>query len=79
MMTGIPKLGKHISVSGVVDKFKVSGSIARMLLSELHKNGTLLTGEKHGKQCLFYPAAVAVEKVAVATDKEAGKKAGKKK
>jgi small subunit ribosomal protein S25e len=32
LMTGIPKLGKHISVSAVIEKFKVLGSIARILL-----------------------------------------------
>lgn len=34
-MTGIPKLGKHISVSGVVEKYKVVGGIARTLLQRL--------------------------------------------
>lgn len=35
IMTGIPKIGKHISVSGVIEKFKVLGSIARVLLKRL--------------------------------------------
>lgn len=35
IMTGIPKLGKHISVSGVVEKYKVIGGIARTLLQRL--------------------------------------------
>lgn len=35
LMTGIPKLGKHISVSGVVEKYKVIGGIARTLLQRL--------------------------------------------
>ena len=31
----IPKLGKHISISGVVEKYKVQSSIARILLRRL--------------------------------------------
>ena len=35
IMTAIPKLGKHISLSIVVDKFKIQNSIARVLLKRL--------------------------------------------
>ena len=35
IMTGIPKIGKHISLTTVVDKFKVIGAIARILLKRL--------------------------------------------
>jgi small subunit ribosomal protein S25e len=35
IMTGIPKIGKHISLTNVVDKFKVIGSVARILLKKL--------------------------------------------
>ena len=35
IMTAIPKLGKHISLSSVVEKYKVQGSIARILLKRL--------------------------------------------
>lgn len=35
LMTGIPKLGKHISVSSVIEKYKVIGGIARTLLQRL--------------------------------------------
>ena len=35
IMTAIPKLGKHISLSIVVDKFKIQNSIARVLLRRL--------------------------------------------
>jgi small subunit ribosomal protein S25e len=35
IMTGIPKIGKHISTSMVIEKFKVLGSIARTLLRRL--------------------------------------------
>ena len=79
MLTGIPKLGRHISVSGVVEKYKVIGSIARMVLRTLVNNGTLKVAEKHSKQSLYTPAVVPVEKPAVAAEKEAGKKGGKKK
>ena len=78
IITGVPKIGKHISISGVVEKYKVSGSIARMVLKTLEQNGTIKAAEKHGKQTLYYPAVTAVEKTAVAADKDAGKK-GKKK
>ena len=79
MMTGIPKLGKHISISGIVEKYKVIGSIARMLLKELVANGTLKCIESHSKQAIYTPTVVPVEKAAVTTEKEAGKKGGKKK
>ncbi len=35
LMGAIPKLGKHISLSSVVDKFKVQSAIARILLKKL--------------------------------------------
>jgi small subunit ribosomal protein S25e len=35
LLTTIPKLGKHISVSAVIEKHKVLGSIARILLRRL--------------------------------------------
>ncbi len=35
LMGAIPKLGKHISLSSVVDKFKVQSAIARILLRKL--------------------------------------------
>lgn len=35
LMGAIPKLGKHISLSIVVDKFKIQNSIARILLKRL--------------------------------------------
>jgi hypothetical protein len=77
MMTGIPKLGKHISVTHVVDKYKVIGSIARMVLRRLVKNGTLKAHEFHGKQFLLTPTVAHVEKPAA--EKEGKKEKGKKK
>lgn len=78
MLTGIPKLGKHISLTHVVDKYKVVASIARMLLRTLHKNGALKLSEKHSKQALYSPTVAIAEKVAT-TDKEGKKEKGKKK
>jgi ribosomal protein S25 len=74
IITGIPKLGKHISISGVVDKYKVTGGIARILLNKLFESGTLKKGEAHSRQALFYPAVTAVEKTAVAAETKETKK-----
>ena len=71
-------MGKHISVTHVVDKYKVVGSIARMLLRILHKNGALKQVEKHSKQSLYAPTVAIVEKAVVA-EKEGKKEKGKKK
>lgn len=66
-MTGIPKIGKHISLTNVVDKFKVIGSIARILLRRLEQSGALKRNEIHSRQGLYYPLAVAENKAAVET------------
>ena len=71
-------MGKHISVTHVVDKYKVVGSIARMLMRILHKNGSLKLVEKHSKQSLYTPTVAIVEKT-VTTEKEGKKEKGKKK
>ena len=82
LLTGIPKLGKHISASQVIEKFKVVGSIARLVLKQLADSGAIKSTEQHSKQGLFTPVAVAAEKapVVVAAEKEAqkGKAAPKK-
>ena len=64
MLTAIPKLGKHLSVTTVIDKFKVVGSIARALLRTLHKNGSLKLIEKHSKQAIYAPSVAIVDKPA---------------
>lgn len=76
LLTGIPKIGKHVSVSQVIEKYKVVGSIARMVLKQLTDSGAIKSVEQHSKQGLFTPVAVAVEKapVAAAAEKDAGKK-----
>lgn len=77
MATGIPKLGKHISVTTVVEKYKVVGGIARALLRALNKNGSLKLIEKHGKQSIYAPTVAIVEKAAN-TEKEGKKEKAKK-
>lgn len=64
MMVGIPKLGKHISVTHVVEKFKVVGSLARAVLKRLQAKGDLKQAEQHSRQGLYYPTVAIVEKVA---------------
>ena len=73
LLQGIPKIGKHISVPQVVDKYKIVGSIARALLRELVATGALKVVEQHSKQGLYTPAVVAAEKTAAVPEKEAGK------
>lgn len=74
LVTGIPKIGKHISVSQVVQKYKVGGSIARAVLKQLATTDSLKTSEKHSKQALFYPGVVAVEKTVATTAENVPKK-----
>lgn len=63
IITAIPKLGKHISTSALIEKFKIVGSIARTLLRKCVENGSIRAIETHSKQTLFTPVAQAVEKV----------------
>lgn len=62
----------------MIEKYKIVGSIARVLLKTLEKNGVIKCIEKHSKQVLYTPVAVPVEK-APAAEKEAPAKKGKKK
>lgn len=78
MLTAIPKLGRHISVTHVIDKFKVVGSIARAMLNKALEAGSIRNVEKHSKQALFTPTAAPEKPAAVVETKETGKK-GKKK
>lgn len=79
ILTAIPKLGKHISTSIVIDKFKVLGSIARIMLKRCEENGTLKRTESHSRQALYYPAVAAVEKPAAEVKETKKEKAAKKK
>ena len=74
MLTGIPKLGKHISVSAVIEKYKVVGSIARILLKTCEEKGTLKSVERHSKQALYYSTVAPVEKAAETQPAKQGKK-----
>lgn len=75
ILTGIPKLGKHISTSALIEKFKIVGSIARTLLRKAVENGSIRSIESHSRQTLYTPIVVAVpEKAAVVETKDAAKK-----
>lgn len=84
ILTGIPKAGKHISTSLVIEKFKVVGSIARMLLRRAAENGSIRSVETHSKQTIYTPVAqpekavvAEVKEVAAGTKKEKAPKAKK--
>jgi small subunit ribosomal protein S25e len=76
ILAAIPKLGKHISTSAVIEKFKIVGSIARILLRKAVENGSIKSVESHSKQTLYTPIAQLVDttKPVVAETKEAGAK-----
>jgi small subunit ribosomal protein S25e len=71
ILTGIPKLGKHISTSALIEKFKIVGSIARILLRKSVENGSIRAIETHSRQTLFTPVAQAVEPTKVAAETKA--------
>ena len=60
----------------VVDKFKVVGSVARILLRKAVANGSIKAAEEHSKQSLYYPAVAIADKPvdAKAGDAKKGKK-----
>lgn len=76
ILTAIPKIGKHISLTNVIEKFKVVGSVARILLRKAVANGSIKAAEEHSKQSLYYPAVTIAEKPvdAKAADTKKGKK-----
>jgi hypothetical protein len=76
-MAGIPKLGAHVSVSTIVEKFKVVGSIARMLLRKCLAEGSLGQNDVSSRQFLCYPKVQVAAKVEVAK-KEVKEVKGKK-
>ena len=79
MIKGIPNLGKFISVASVIEKYKVIGSIARVMLRKCIDNGSLKRTDVHGKQFVCAPTVAIVEKVAADTGKEGKKEKAKKK
>jgi len=68
LIAGIPKLGKHISTSILIDKYKVVGSIARILLKRCVENGSIKAVENHSRQTLFTPIQVAEKAAPVAAE-----------
>ena len=76
ILTAIPKIGKHISLTNVIEKFKVVGSVARILLRKAVANGSIKAAEEHSKQSLYYPAVAIADKPvdAKAADTKKGKK-----
>ena len=76
ILTAIPKLGKHISLTLVVEKFKVVGSVARVMLRKAVNNGSIRATEVHSKQSLFTPTQAVADKPAEtkAGDAKKGKK-----
>lgn len=79
VLLGIPKLGKFVSTSAVIDKFKVVGSVARALLKKCVENGSLATIEKHSKQTIYTPIVQVETKAAVAENAPAQKAKAPKK
>ena len=75
MLNSIPKINKHIGVATIIEKYKVAGSVARMMLRKCLENGSLKLAEKHSRQALYYPAVAIADKVA---DPKAEGKKGKK-
>jgi small subunit ribosomal protein S25e len=59
IITGIPKLGKHISTSILVEKYKIVGSLARTLLRKCAETGSIRSVESHSRQTLYTPVQVA--------------------
>ena len=74
ILTAIPKLGKHISTSALIEKFKIVGSIARILLRKAAEAGTIRSVDAHSKQTIYTPVAQAVPVVAAVEAKDAGAK-----
>ena len=55
-------MGKLISVSGIIEKFKVGGSIARALLRQLIQNGSLKRVDPQSKQFICVSTIVPTKK-----------------
>jgi len=72
-------MGRFISTTHIVDKFKVVASIARVLLRKAALNGSIISAETHGKQTIFYPAVASDKPVADVTTAAPGKKTKGKK
>merc|ERR1712054_124607 len=74
---GIHKVGRMVSVSTFVDKFKVNGSVARAMMKKMHEKGILKSVVKHGKQLVYTQAQE--QKKQETTEVKKGGGGGKKK
>jgi ribosomal protein S25 len=83
IIANIPKLGKHISTTHLIEKYKIVGSVARALLKKAVENGSIRSVEQHSRQALYTPTQEALEKIQVAATataaQEGAAKKGKKK
>ena len=58
--TGITKMGKVLTVSSIVEKFKINGSVARKVLNHFSEKGEIVrVGEGHSKFHLYTLSARA--------------------
>ena len=78
LLVDIPKAGKLLSVSTVVDKFKIGGSVARVLFRELLRTGAIKNMETHSKQWLCTTTAAPKKADETVKVEEKGKKGAKK-
>jgi small subunit ribosomal protein S25e len=78
IMGHLIRLGNHVSVSGLVEKFKVSGSLARTLLRRAEGEGLLRRVDAHSKQAL-YTCNAAIKQAAAAAEAVKDDKKDKKK
>jgi small subunit ribosomal protein S25e len=63
IISDIPKQGKAITVATIIEKFKVGGSIARVLLRQLISNGSLRRVDPHSKQFICVSTVAPAKKV----------------
>jgi small subunit ribosomal protein S25e len=74
----LSRMGKLISVSTVVERFKVSGSIARRLIKDLVKTNLLKYIEPHSRQALLVSTAPPKKAEEAGATKKEGDKDVKK-
>jgi small subunit ribosomal protein S25e len=72
IIADIPKQSKVITIATVIEKFKIGGSIARVILKTLIQNGSLRRVDPHSKQFICVSTA-APKKVEAAETTKGGK------
>lgn len=75
----VNKLGKLVTISTVVEKLKVNGSVSRALIRELSNRGLLRKLYVNGKQWIYTPNQVKTEEKKAETGAKGGAKDAKKK